>query len=114
MFFHRPIPLFLSALAPLTAAAFPVVPKSTQVMTVADVKGFWLRSLDRQRTNRQQGDLTEEIQEGRHDLAARLVCLNHNVGAWSQQGNETMSQQVADELLELRRRIAEIEGSKEA
>lgn len=106
MIFSRSIPLFLSALAPLTAACFPVVPASAQVLTSADVKGYWLQRLDRQR-QRERRDLPAEITAGRHDLAAELVCLNHNVQAWVRQGNEAMAQETAEELLKLRKEVAE-------
>ena len=104
MIFSRSIPLFLSALAPLTAANFPVVPASAQVITSADVKGYWLQRLERQRQRR---ELLAEIVAGRHELAAELVCLNHNVQAWVRQGNEAMARKAAQKLLELRREVAE-------
>jgi hypothetical protein len=106
MLFSRSIPLFLSALAPLTAASFPVVPASAQLITAADVKGYWLQHLERQR-QRASGNLPDEILAGRHDLAAELVCLNHNLQAWLRQGNEAMAHEAAEELLRLRREVAE-------
>ncbi|QJE94980.1 hypothetical protein [Luteolibacter luteus] len=107
MIFSRTIPLFLSALAPLTAASFPVVPPSAQVLTSADVKGFWLQRLERQR--QRECDLLAEIAEGRHDLAAELVCLSHNVKAFERQGNEEMARETAEKLLKLRQEVAERE-----
>jgi hypothetical protein len=106
MIFHRSIPMFLSALGPLTAASFPMVPASAQVLTVAGVKGYWLQSLERQRV-RQKGDaLPDEIRAGRHDLAAQLVCLSHNVEAWARQGEEAKAREAAEELLALRQQVA--------
>lgn len=105
MIFSRSIPLFLSALAPLTAASFPVVPASARVLTSADVKGYWLQHLDRQRQRQQE--LLAEIAEGRHDLAAELVCLSHNVQAFERQGNEAMAKETAEKLLRLRKEVAE-------
>lgn len=102
----RCIPLFLSALAPLTAAAFPMVPASARVLSPADVKAFWLRHLDRQRLQRGTSQLCDEIHEGIHDVAAALVSLNHNVQAWALQGNEAMSLQEAEALLKLRTEVA--------
>jgi hypothetical protein len=106
MIFHRSIPMFLSALGPLTAASFPLVPASAMVLTVAEVKGYWLQSLEQQRVRQRSDGLPEEIRQGRHDLAARLVCLSHNVEAWARQGNEEQARQTADELLKLRQQVA--------
>jgi hypothetical protein len=98
--------MFLSALGPLTAASFPLVPASALVMTTAQVKGYWLQSLERQRSRQQRDPLPEEIREGRHDLAAQLVCLSHNVEAWARQGNEEQARQAAADLLKLRQQVA--------
>jgi hypothetical protein len=106
MIFHRSIPMFLSALGPLTAASFPVVPASALVLTVAEVKGYWLQSLERQRLRQRSDALPEEIREGRHDLAAQLVCLSHNVEAWARQGDEAKAREAAEELLKLRQQVA--------
>lgn len=110
MIFHRSIPLFLSALAPLTAASFPLVPASARVMTVADVKSLWLQALERQRSQRQRRDLPSEIMAGDHDLAAQLVCLSHNVHAWESLGNREMAKQAEEELVSLRQEVAGREG----
>lgn len=106
MIFHRSIPMFLSALGPLTAASFPLVPASAMVLTVAGVKGYWLQYLERQRVRQSCGALPEEIREGRHDLAAQLVCLSHNVEAWARQGDEARARETAEELLKLRQEVA--------
>ena len=83
-----------------------MVPASAQVLTVAGVKGYWLQSLERQRV-RQKGDaLPDEIRAGRHDLAAQLVCLSHNVEAWARQGEEAKAREAAEELLALRQQVA--------
>jgi hypothetical protein len=106
MIFHRTIPLFLSALAPLTAASFPVVPASAQVLSAAEVKGYWVETLERQRCGDAFSGLCREIAEGNHDLAAQLVSLNHNMEAWIRQGNAEMARQAAEELLSLRMEVA--------
>jgi hypothetical protein len=106
MIFHRSIPMFLSALGPLTAASFPVVPASARVLTAAEVKGYWLQSLERQRVRQRCDGLPGEILEGRHDLAAQLVCLSHNVEAWARLGDEERAREAAEQLLALRREVA--------
>lgn len=126
MIFRRVVPLFLSALSPLTAADFPVVPRSERLLTEADVKDFWIDRLqsmpplpDRMAASpdaeiaekaeiaRRDG-LIEEIREGRHDVAARLVCLSHNVEAWSRQGNAGEAEKAEAGLLRLRERLARL------
>jgi len=126
MIFSRMAPLFLAALAPLSAAHFPVVPPSDSVLTVQQVKAFWvsrLRSqpLPRKSTpllpeknaarraeiQRRRG-LMEEIRAGQHDLAARLVCLSHNVEAWSRLGDETKSEAAEQRLIRLREHVAKL------
>jgi len=135
MIFHRVIPLFLSALAPLTAAAFPMVPASDKVLTADGVKTFWVESLRSQplppkstrlhpeknaarkaSISRRRG-LMKEIRAGQHDLAARLVCLSHNVEAWGRQGNDLKSYETELQLLRLREHVAKIatlEAQREA
>src|SRR6187401_2004587 len=101
MIFPRVVPLFLSALSPLTAADFPMVPATDRVLTVSEVKTFWVNRLRTQplppKTTRlypekivarraeiaRRQSLTDQIRAGQHDLAARLVCLSHNVEAWT-------------------------------
>lgn len=106
MIFHRSIPMFLSALGPLMAASFPLVPASAQVITAAEVKDYWLQLLERQRLQQSARELLGEIQAGRHDMAARLVSLSHNVEAWARQGDEEKARQAAEELLALRQEVA--------
>jgi hypothetical protein len=135
MIFSRIAPLFLSALAPLSAADFPVVPLSDRVLTVEQVKTFWVKRLRSQalppqatpyhpernpvrRTEiqRRRG-LTEEIRAGHHDLAARLVCLSHNVEAWSRLGDEPKSDAAEQRLIRLREHVAKLatlEAQREA
>ena len=135
MIFSRIAPLFLAALAPLSAAHFPVVPPSDRVLTVEQVKTFWVSRLRsealpskatalhpekdiarRAEIQRRRG-LMEEIRAGHHDLAARLVCLSHNVEAWSRLGDETKSDSSEQRLIRLREHVAKLatlEAQREA
>ena len=126
MIFSRIAPLFLAALAPLSAADFPVVPRSDRVLTVQEVKTFWLNRLrsqalppeatllhpekDAARRNEihRRRALMEQIRAGQHDLAARLVCLSHNVEAWSRLGDEEKSDAVEQRLIRLREHVAKL------
>jgi len=135
MIFTRIAPLFLAALAPLSAAHFPLVPPSDRVLTVEQVKTFWVSRLRletlppkatplhpekdaarRAEIQRRRG-LMEEIRVGQHDLAARLVCLSHNVEAWSRLGDETKSDATEQRLIRLREHFAKLvtlEAQREA
>jgi hypothetical protein len=135
MIFSRMVPLFLAALAPLSAADFPLVPPSDRVLTVEQVKTFWVNRLRSQalpqkatllhpeknstrstEIQRRLG-LMEEIRAGHHDLAARLVCLSHNVEAWSRLGDETKSDASEQRLIRLREHVAKLvtlEAQREA
>jgi hypothetical protein len=126
MIFSRIAPLFLSALAPLSAAQFPLVPPSDRVLTVEQVKSYWVNRLRSQalppkatllhpekntarRTEIQRRRLLmEDIRAGQHDLAARLVCLNHNVEAWSRLGEEAKSDACEQRLIRLREHVAKL------
>jgi hypothetical protein len=99
MIFSRIAPSFLSSLAPLSAADFPVVPPSSRALTVDQVKTFWV---DRQYV------LSDDIRKGKHDLAARLVCLSHNVASWSRLGDEAKSQAAEQHLIQLREHVARL------
>ncbi len=135
MIFHRVIPLFLSALAPLTAAHFPTLPPSDRVLSTTEVKNFWMDHLQsqpltppttllhpekeeaRQREIARRDDLITAIREGQHDLAARLVCLSHNVEAWNRRGDDSKSYEAERQLLAVREhvaRIATLEAQREA
>lgn len=135
MIFSRIVPLFLAALAPLSAADFPLVPPSDRVLTVEQVKTFWVNRLRSEalppkatllhpETNAARRSeierrrcLMEEIYAGQHDLAARLVCLSHNVEAWSRLGDETKSDATEQRLIRLREhvaRLATLEAQREA
>jgi hypothetical protein len=131
MIFHRVIPLFLSALAPLTAANFPNVPRSDRVLTTSGVKNFWVNHLRdqpptrlhpemeeaREREIARRSDLIAAIRGGQHDLAARLVCLSHNVEAWTRLGNDSKAYEAERQLLTVREhvaRIATLEAQREA
>lgn len=126
MIFSRIGPLFLTALAPLSAANFPLVPPSDRVLTVQEVKSFWVNRLRSQplppkvtllhpekdaarraEIHRRQA-LMEEIRIGQHDLAARLVCLSHNVEAWSRLGDEPKSEASEQRLIRLREHVAKL------
>ena len=135
MIFHRVIPLFLSALAPLTAAEFPCVPGSDRVLSTLEVKNFWVNHLQNQplaskptrlhpeqeesrqrEISRRQG-LIQAIRSGQHDIAARLVCLSHNVEAWTRQGDEAKAFEAERQLLLVREHVAKIatlEAQREA
>lgn len=124
--FHRVIPLFLSALSPLMAADFPVVPASNRVLSVDEVKNFWIHSIKaeplppkptrlypekqaaRARVIAQRRSLIEEVRSGQHDLAARLVSLSHNVEAWTRLGDDRKSLEAEQRLLMLREHIAKL------
>ncbi|MCW1887647.1 hypothetical protein OKA04_23115 [Luteolibacter flavescens] len=135
MIFSRIAPLFLAALAPLAAADFPVVRRSDRVLTVAQVKTFWVNRLraqalptkatspdpENEDTRRVEAHrrrvLMEEIRAGQHDLAARLVCLSHNVEAWSRLGDESKSEASEQRLIFLREHVARLvtlEAQREA
>lgn len=135
MIFSRIAPLFLAALAPLSAADFPVVPPSDRVLTVQEVKTFWLNRLRfqalppkatllhpekdaaRRAEIHRRRALMEEIRVGQHDLAARLVCLSHNVEAWTRLGEETKSDACEQRLIRLREHVAKLatlEAQREA
>lgn len=135
MIFHRVIPLFLSALAPLTAADFPTVPASDRVLSTLEVKDFWVSRLSsqalvpkptrlypekeqvRQREIARRQNLIEAIRAGHHDLAARLVCLSHNVEAWTRLGEDSRAYEAERQLLMVREhvaRIATLEAQREA
>lgn len=135
MIFSRIAPLFLSALAPLAAADFPVLPPSDRVLSVEQVKTYWVNRLRsqplppkatrlypekeaaRRAEIQRRRALMEAIRQGHHDLAARLVCLSHNVEAWSRLGNETRSAEVEQRLIRLREhvaRLATLEAQREA
>lgn len=110
MIFRRLTPHFLSALTPLTAADFPLVPRSSRILTVPGVKRFWIDRLGGMPSHgagaSRAGKVTDEIRSGRHDVAARLVCLSHNVEAWARQGNMEQAEKTQRRLLSLRRRLA--------
>lgn len=123
MIFRRIAPLFLSALSPLAAANFPVVPRSERVLSEEDVKDFWitrLRSMpfpppepgelegESERELARRKALTQEIREGLHDVAARLVSLNHNVEAWIRRGNLDEAARTEERLVRLRERLARL------
>lgn len=125
MIFRRVVPLFLSALSPLAAANFPVVPRSERVLSEEDVKDFWitrLRSMpfpppasgelegesERERELARRKALTREIREGLHDVAARLVSLSHNVEVWSRRGDEHAAARTEATLVRLRERLARL------
>lgn len=135
MIFHRVIPLFLSALAPLTAADFPTVPPSDHILTTIEVKDFWVNHLRNQplaprptrlypekeaarlREIARRSGLIEAIRMGQHDLAARLVCLSHNVEAWTRRGEDTKAYEAERQLLTVREhvaRVATLEAQREA
>ncbi|MCW1926509.1 hypothetical protein OKA05_28415 [Luteolibacter arcticus] len=135
MIFSRLAPLFLAALAPLSAANFPVVPPSDRVLTVEQVKTFWVtrlrsqplpakvtplhpeRNTARRAEIQRRRGLMEEIRAGHHDLAARLVCLSHNVDAWSRLGDEPKSDASEQRLIRLREHVAKLatlEAQREA
>ena len=59
----------------------------------------------------------EQIRSGQHDLAARLVCLSHNVEAWTRQGNDAKSDECETRLIRLREHVAKLatlEAQREA
>ncbi|WP_035606291.1 hypothetical protein [Haloferula sp. BvORR071] len=135
MIFHRVIPLFLSALAPLTAAEFPNVPGSDRVLTTMEVKNFWVNHLHNQplapeptrlhpekaeaRSHEitRRRELIKAIRAGQHDLAARLVCLSHNVEAWTRQGDTGKAHESERQLLLVREHVAKmaaLEAQREA
>lgn len=134
MIFHRVIPLFLSALAPLTAADFPRVPPSDRVLSTMEVKDFWVNHLSsqplapptrlhpeteeaRQREIERRDSLIAAIRNGQHDLAARLVSLSHNVEAWTRLGEDNKAYEAERQLLAVREhvaRIATLEAQREA
>ena len=135
MIFSRMAPLFLSALAPLAAADFPVVPPSDRVLTVAEVRTFWMNRIrtrplppkatrlypEKEASRRSEiarrVALIEEIRTGQHDLAARLVCLSHNLEAWSRRGDEEKSDAAEQRLIRLREHVAKLaalEAQREA
>lgn len=105
MIFPKVSPLFLSALAPLVAADFPVVPRSSEVLTTAGIKAWWLQRLGCAVAPHRRR-LVEEIRAGRHDTAARLVCLSHNVDAWTRLGCPDKAAAAESKLVRLRERIA--------
>jgi hypothetical protein len=124
MIFSRMAPLFLAALAPLSAADFPVIPPSDRVLTVQEVKSYWLNRLRaqplppettrlhpekaaaRRAEIRRRRALMEDIRAGHHDLAARLVCLSHNLEAWSRRGEDAKSDACEQRLIRLREHVA--------
>jgi hypothetical protein len=124
MLFSRIAPLFLASLAPLAAANLPVVPRSDRVLTVQQVKHFWSRSIrsqplpsprlhpDHQAAHRaevrRRQVLLERIRAGDHDIAARLVCLSHNVEAWSRLGEPEKSRAEEERLIRLREHLARL------
>lgn len=135
MIFHRVIPLFLSALSPLTAAEFPVVPASNRILTTTEVTNFWINSLKKQplppeptrlypkkaearkRIIAKRKGLISQIRSGQHDIAARLVCLSHNVEAWNRLGDEAKANETETQLFKLREHIAKLatlEAQREA
>ena len=99
MIFSRLAPSFLSSLDPLSAADLPVVPPSDRVLTVDQVKTFW---------GERQHALRDDIRNGKHDLAARLVCLSHNVDSWSRLGDEAKSRAAEQHLILLRENVARL------
>src|SRR5690606_20278619 len=50
--------------------------------------------------------LIREIRGRKHDVAARLVCLSHNVGAWNLQGKAAEAEKAERSLLRLRECLA--------
>ncbi|WP_193213269.1 hypothetical protein [Luteolibacter marinus] len=135
MIFHRVIPLFLSALSPLTAAEFPMVPASDRVLSVPEVRNFWIRSLKtqplppkptrlypekeaaRQRMIQDRRILIEEVRSGRHDIAAKLVALSHNVEAWNRLRDDKKAEETERRLYRLREHVAKLatlEAQREA
>ncbi|MEK7951100.1 hypothetical protein [Luteolibacter soli] len=111
------------------------MPPSDRVLTVEQVKTFWVSRLRsealpskstalhpekdaarRSEIHRRRG-LMEEIRAGHHDLAARLVCLSHNVEAWSRLGDEPKSDAAEQRLIRLREHVAKLatlEAQREA
>ncbi len=112
MIFRHITPHFLSALTPLTAADFPLVPRSNLVLTTNEVKRFWIDRLGAMPRMESAGksretEVADEIRAGHHDTAARLVCLNHNIEAWTRLGDMAKAQESQRKLLRLRQRLAE-------
>jgi hypothetical protein len=111
------------------------VPPSACVLTTLEVKDFWVSHLHkqplapeatrlhpeqeeaRQREIARRQNLIEAIRAGQHDLAARLVCLSHNVEAWTRLGEDSKAYEAERQLLTVREhvaRIATLEAQREA
>ena len=109
---------FIAALltTPAAAADMPEIPNSYRVITVEQVKNYWIaklpRALQPSRLSRNYAQenslyhqrvgerhrLIREIRAGRHDYQAKVVMLRHNIVAWRLRGDNDKVLELGEEL----------------
>jgi hypothetical protein len=113
------------------ADKLPVLPEPQRVLTIRDVKNYWLNTLaaapipprplglhpeeqrawDRAVARRK--DCIAAIKRGDYDTEARLAQFEHNIVAWRNSGDEKKARAEERKLLELREHIARMETMEE-
>lgn len=118
--------LFLGLCLPLAAESFPAVPASDRVLTVAEVKNYWVNTIAKrplppkptglypekqaqwQQRVEQRQELMKSVRGGSYDTDAKLAALNHNVEAWRLQGDETKRTEAERQLNEFKEHLARL------
>lgn len=119
--------LFLLLVAtPALALELPGIPPSDRILSLEQVRNFWINSIrgarmpprpnglhpkeqekwDRQLAERRR--LVRAIREGTHDTRAQLARLEHNAAAWDRLGDDTRAAQAEERLHALREHLAKL------
>ena len=115
--------LYLAATA-LHAEPLPAIPASTRILTVEQVKNFWVNTLSRKPIPSKPSGLHPELQAAWQDALddrratiqsvtsgwredeARLAMHSHNATAWRMQGNEKAALAAEAELRRWQRHLS--------
>ncbi|BCX48483.1 hypothetical protein HAHE_23910 [Haloferula helveola] len=118
----------LIGLTPLARAsgALPEIPRSDRVLSLDEVKNYWINTLCRaplpakgnglhpeqqQRrvaAEQQILDRIRQIREGKHDTAAQLARLAHNADAYDKLGDAAAAGETEARLFALREHLAKL------
>jgi ubiquinone biosynthesis protein Coq4 len=116
----------LLVVASLRAADLPAIPPSDKILTVEQVKNYWLNAIPKtklpakgnglhpeqqaaraQAITRLRTQMTE-IKQGRHDIDARVASLVHNVDAYTKLGEEEKAKMAEERLFALREHLSKL------
>lgn len=107
--------------------AMPQIPPSDRVLSVQEVKNFWINTIKKMPIPNKPTGLHPEkrhqwhaklewrkgfisdVRNGVYDTNAKLVQLKHNADAWHRQGNEKKSQVAKVQLREMNEHLARLE-----